>query len=297
MLHVQVRFTNGAAAPMGIVVELGRQYGAAIAESVTDTTGNCQFNPPKPDIYFVRTKHAGFLETTTRVDFQSSLVTTARLILKPIPGQTSPAATDSDPEKKIPTAALKEYERGQRALQNHELDDGIAHLNSAIEIYEQFPQAFTLLGTALNEQKHWKDAQAALERAVELAPASEVAYFQLGGSLNQLRDYAGAVKILNRGLQIRPDSPDAGGAHFELAQAYLALGQWQAAEPHAATAVAMKPEFARAHILMGNIDLKEGDGQGAISEFQDYLRLEPDGPAADSVRDMIPRIEASMRKK
>jgi Tfp pilus assembly protein PilF len=298
LLHVQVRYSNGAAAPMGIAVELGRQFGGAIAETVTDTVGNCQFNPPKPDIYFVCAKHAGFLESTARVDLQSSLVATARLTLKPIPGQIPTTdSNDSSFEKKIPAAALKEYERGRQALQDHSLDEGIAHLKAAIETHEQFPQAFTLLGTALNEQKHWKEAQAGLERAIELAPESEVAYFQLGGSLNQLRDYEGAVKILNQGLQVGPSAPDAVGAHFELAQAYFALGQWQDAEPHVAIAVATKPEFARAHILMGNIDLKKGDGEGAISEFQSYLELEPNGSAAAAIRDMIPRIQAAMQKK
>jgi Tfp pilus assembly protein PilF len=298
LLRVQVRYASGASAPMGVVVELGRQFGSAIAESATDPSGNCQFNPPKADIYFVRAKHPGYQEIMARVDLQSSLVATTRLVLKPIPGPSSPTdSANTKSDDAIPTAALKEYERGQRALQNHALDDGIAHLKSAIEIHERFSQAFTLLGTALNEQKRWKEAQEALERAVQLAPKSEVAYFQLGGSLNQLRNYAGAVKILNQGLEMGSDAPDAVGAHFELAQAYFALGQWQEAERHVSIAVGKSPEFGRAHILMGNIDLKKGDGQGAISEFQAYLKLDPNGSAAASIRDMIPKIQAAMQKK
>lgn len=298
LLRVQVRYTNGASAPMGVVVELGRQFGNAIAQSATDASGNCQFNPPKADIYFVRAKHPGYQEITARVDLQSALVATARLVLKPISSPSSSSdsvMTKSDDA--IPAPALREYEEGQRALQNHALDDGIAHLKSAIEIHERFPQAFILLGTALNEQRRWKEAQLALERAVQLAPKSEVAYFQLGGSLNQLRDYTGAVKILNQGLEMGSDAPDAVGAQFELAQAYFALGEWQEAEPHVSVAVAKEPGFARAHILMGNIDLKKGDGQAAITEFQVYLKLEPNGPAAPSIRDMISKIQAAVQKK
>ena len=298
LLQVQVRLPNGAAAPMGIVVKLGREYGGAIAESATDAVGNCQFKPPKPDIYIVRAKEPGFQESSARVDLQNSLVATARLTLKPIPGQPSPAGTDdSKSGQKIPAEALQEYALGQRALQDHALDEGIAHLKRAIEIHQPYPQAFTLLGTALNEQRQWKEAQEALEWAIGLAPASEVAYFQLGGSLNQLRDYAGAVKILSRGLEIRPDAPDAAGAHFELAQAYFALGQWQEAAPHAAIATETKPQFARAHVLMGNIYLKRGDGLGAINEFQAYLKLEPNGPAAHAIQQTIIKIQAAMQRK
>ena len=77
----------------------------------------------------------------------------------------------------------------------------------------------------------------------------------------------------------------------------MALGQWQDANPHVAKAVAMQPDVASWHILMGNINLKKGDGQGAISEFQAYLRLDPNRPAAASIKDVIPKIQAAMPKK
>jgi len=48
---------------------------------------------------------------------------------------------------------------------------------------------------------------------------------------------------------------------------------------------------------MGNINLKKGDGQGAITEFQAYLELDPNGPAAPSIRDMIPKIQVVTAKK
>jgi tetratricopeptide (TPR) repeat protein len=87
------------------------------------------------------------------------------------------------------------------------------------------------------------------------------------------------------------------GVHYELARAYLAMGQWQDAYTHAAKAVAMQPEIAAWHILMGNIDLKKGDGSAAINEFQAYLRLDSDGPAAASIREMIPKIKTAMAQK
>lgn len=138
--------------------------------------------------------------------------------------------------------------------------------------------------------------RSALEKAIQQDPKAVEAYFQLGTSLIRQNDSAGAVKALNQGPQLNPDPVDAAAAHYELARAYMALGQWQEANPHAAKAVAMQPDVATWHILMGNIDLKKGDGQGAINEFQVYLKLEPDGPAAASVRGMIPKIQTAMQK-
>ncbi len=299
-IQVQVRYPDGSAAPGGVVVKLGHQFGGAIAEAETDSSGNCRFVPPKPDVYILRAQQPGYLEASTRVDLQASQSATARLTLKPVPAQFPTAASSDDSparsaiDRAISAEARQEFEAGQSALRNQNLDAGISHLRRAIEMHERFAQAYVLLGTAYNQQKNWKSAQAALESAVEFDPDSEVAYFQLGGSLNQLKDYEGAVKILNRGLAINPKARDAVGAHFELAQAYFALGHWQEAEPHAAKAVSLEPDFARGHLLMGNIHLKKDDGPAAISEFQSYLNLEPNGPAAESIRAVIPRIQAAM---
>jgi len=47
----------------------------------------------------------------------------------------------------IPEAARNEFEKATQALQNHDLDEGIAHLKKAIELHDPYPQAYTMLGT------------------------------------------------------------------------------------------------------------------------------------------------------
>ena len=178
-----------------------------------------------------------------------------------------------------------------------DLDGGISHLKKAIEIYPSFPQALTLLGTAYNEKKNWKDAQGTLEKATTIDPKNASAFFQLGGALNQTKDYPGAQKALSQGLMLAPDAPEASAAQYELARAYMAQNNWKEAEPYAAKVVASQPDFGTGHLLMGNIFLKKGDGNGAIHEFQEYLRIDPKGPAADQVKEMIPKIQAAMKKQ
>jgi tetratricopeptide (TPR) repeat protein len=298
-----VRNTDGTAAPRGILIELEGEDGTPIDQGQTDSSGKCTFVPPSPAVYIVRAKDPGYQPVTARLDLQNTQTGNASLVLKPIPGQTPPAPpkdaagnTVSAIDLSVPESARKEYDAGQHALENLDLDGGIGHLKRAIELHEQFPQAYTLLGMAYNEQKKWKDAQGVLEKAVQQDPKAVEAYFQLGATLNQQKDFSGAIKALNQGLQLNPDAPHSAGANYELARAYMAQGQWQDASPHAAKAVAMQPDVATWHILMGNINLKKGDGQGAITEFQTYLKLEPNGSAAASVKDLIPKIQAAMAK-
>ena len=302
-IQVQVRLPDGTAAPNGIYVELEFQNTQMVMQDQTDSSGKCTFIPPAPAIYLVRAKQPGYYDAVATIDLQNTPTGMAMLVLKPKPGEAPPEPpkgagnTVSAIELSVPEPARKEYDLGQHALETRDLDGGIAHLKKAIELHDPYPQACTLLGMAYNEQKKWKDAQGALEKAIQQDPKAVEAYFQLGASLNQQKDHAGAAKALNQGLELNPDALHAAAAHYELARAYLALGQWQDANPHAAKAVAMQPDVASWHILMGNIDLKKGDGQGAISEFQAYLKLDPNGTAAASVHDMIPKIQAAMQKK
>jgi type IV pilus assembly protein PilF len=303
-IQVHVRLQDGSAAPMGSLCEMEYQNGEPLEQGQTDSGGKCHFVPPAHAIYLIRIKAAGYLPATQRVDLQNSQTGMAFLVLRPDPAQAPPEPRETAREASVsafdlsvPDPARKEYDLGQRAIENHDLDGGIAHLRRAIELHNQFPQAYTMLGLAYNEQKKWKEAQGILETAVQQDPKAVEAYFQLGACLSRQTDYASAVKALSKGLELNPDAPHAPAAHYEIAKSYLALGQWQDANPHAAKAVAMEPDVPSWHILMGNINLKKGDGQGAISEFQAYLRLDPNGPSAASVHDMIPRIQAAMQKK
>jgi Tfp pilus assembly protein PilF len=303
-INVQARLADGSPPPQGSLCELEYQNTQPVDRGQTDSSGKRHFVPSDHVIYLVRIKAPGYLEATTPVDLQNSQTGMALLVLKPIPGQPPAAlpkgavgATVSAMDLSVPEPARKEYELAQHSLQNHDVDGGITHLKKAIQLHDQFPQAYAMLGTAYNEQKKWKDAQGALEKAVQQDPKAAEAYFQLGASLNQQKDYAGATKALNQGLELNQDAPDAGAAHYELASAYFNSGQWQAAEPHAARAIAATPDFALAHWLMAQIMLKNGDGQGAITEFQTYLKLDPNGSFAPSVRVVIPRIQAAMQKK
>ena len=216
-LQVQVRLEDGTAPPRGSLCELDLQNGEPIDQSETDSSGKCRFVPSEHVIYIVRVKAAGYQEIAQRVDLQNSQTGLASMVLRPIPGQTPPVASKDAPgatvsaiDLSVPESARKEFDLGQQSLQKHNLDAGITHIKKAIELHEQFPQAYAMLRTAYNEQKKWKDAQGALEKALQQDPKAVEAYFQLGASLNQQKDYAGAVKALNQGLQLNQDAPDAG---------------------------------------------------------------------------------------
>ncbi len=295
VIDVQVRYPNGAPGPRGIHVRLEAAEGGPAGDCVTVDGGKCQFNLASSGVYMVRMSERGFKEVIVRVELIGMSRGYATLELKPIPGEAPPETpkqeigdTVSLLDLSIPENARQEFEKGQGALKENKLDDGVAHLRKAIKLYDAFPQAYALLGTAYLGKGNWKDAQVALRKANELDPKFPDAYLELGAVFNQTKEYPQAETALLKGLEL---NPEAAGGHYELAKTYWALGRWQDAAPHARKAVAGMPDLAPAHALLGNVMLRESNAQGALHEYQEYLRLDPNGSMAPGVRQMIEKIQ------
>ena len=298
VIEVQVRYPNGAPGPRGIHVRLEAAEGGPAGDCVTVDGGKCQFSLASSGVYMVRMSERGFKEVIVRVELIGMSRGYATLELKPNPGEAPPETPKQESgdtvsllDLSIPENARQEFEKGQGALKENKLDDGVAHLRKAIKLYNAFPQAYTLLGTAYLGQGNWKDAQVALRKANELDPKLPDAYLEFGAVFNQTKEYPQAETALLKGLEL---NPEAAGGHYELAKTYWALGRWQDAAPHARKAVAGMPDLAPAHALLGNVLLRESNAQGALHEYQEYLRLDPNGSMAPGVRQMIEKIQKAL---
>jgi tetratricopeptide (TPR) repeat protein len=300
-INVQVRTADGKPAPPGVHLALEMAEGGPVDDCATQPGGRCRFVPPTTGSYVVRIKEPGYKPLSGRVDLISTPKGYVSLTLQPIPGAAPPevpkdatGGSVSAADLAVPDNAKKEFEAAQKALGAKEFDSGISHLKKAVELYPNFPQAYATMGAAYLDQKNYKEAQTALGKAVELDPKAAGAFIELGATLNQLKDYPGAVTALTKGLELNPDVP---AGDYELAKAYMAQQQWQNAEPHLRKVIAAEPNMAGAHVMLGNVLLKKGDGPGALNEFQTYLKLDPNGPMAPGVREVIPKIETALAKQ
>src|ERR1700730_10296753 len=155
VIDVQVRYATGAPGPRGIHVRLESAEGGAAGDCQTRVGGKCQFNLSSSGVYLVRMSERGFKEVIVRVELIGMSRGYASLELKPIPEEApadSPKTESGDTvsvlDLSIPENARQEFEKGQGALKENKLNDGITHLRKAIQLYAAFPQAYTLLGTA-----------------------------------------------------------------------------------------------------------------------------------------------------
>lgn len=297
-ITVQVRNPDGTAGPRGIHVRLESAEGGSNGDCITEQGGKCRFLPGSGGMYVIRLNQLGYKEVAIGVNLIDTLRAYITLELKPDAGAGPPGASVaamgnpvSAVDLGIPENARREFEKGEAALKQNSLDAGISHLRKAIKLYELFPQAYTLLGTAYLEQKNWKAAETALQKAASLDANASDAYLALGAMFNQTKEYSRAETALLRGLDLKPDAP---AGHYELAKTYWELGRWQEAAPHAHKAVAGMPDVAGPHALLGNIHLRERNPQDALHEYQEYLRLDPDGSMAPGVHRMIEKLQRAL---
>src|ERR1051326_1008314 len=179
--------------------------------------------------------------------------------------------------------------KGQELLfKKHDAKASVEEFKRAIKLDPWYGQAYMLLGLARMQLGQWSDAQWAFEEAGKVEPGNARAYLGAGSALNEQKDYAGAQKELQHSLELRPDSAEA---HYELARSLSGLGKWQAAEPHVRQALDLNKEYAGPHALMGNIYLQQENPEAALKEFEECLRLDPEGPMAPAVKDMIAQLK------
>lgn len=296
-ITVFVRAANGSPAPMGINVRLEADPGGLVDQQMTDSTGKVTFAPKSFTTYAVTIHELGYRDVVRRVDLSNSPTAAVNVTLVPIAGQDaykSPPRGEADSlisavDLNIPGPAVKEFETGRRLLQEkHDIPGSIGHFRKATELYSSFSQAYIMLGLAYLQDQRLKESQTALERGLQLDPKSAAGYFTLGACLNQQKEYAGAEKPLLTGLELEPESPEG---HYELAKTYWAKRRWQEAMPHAEKAEELQPQVPGVHVLMGNILLQKRDNAGALKEFNEYLRLDPQGPMSDPVRAMVSKLQ------
>ena len=114
-----------------------------------------------------------------------------------------------------------------------------------------------------------------LERAVALAPDFPDAHYNLGSVALAEGDSASAIAAYRRAIGLRPDYPEA---HNNLGGVLAATGALDEALVHYRLAVRFDPGHAGAHYNIANVLLARGQTEEAIRHYRLALEAAPDDP-------------------
>jgi Flp pilus assembly protein TadD len=252
-------------------------------------------------LYAVTAHASGYKDAIQVVDMTLVPRASATLELHRDTSQDQPTVPPGGPGAAIdarqpasPEAAQAVRKGQQLLLEKHDPKGCIESLKKAVKLDPQFGPAHLLMGAAYVQLRAWQDAQSAFEKAVKLLPANGQALLGLAVTLNAQQNFKEAEKVSEQSLQVDPKSAEA---HYELGKSFWGMGKWQEAEPHAVQAIALNKDFPPAHVLMGNIYLRKRDAGSALKEFQEYLRLDPQGPFAQPTRDLVDRLQKAVGQR
>src|ERR1700741_3033944 len=299
-IHGQVRLAEGGAPAEHVVVRLeSYDGGGSISEAFTDRLGKFQFSALPPAQYSVRVRQSGYRDAQQTIDMTT---TSSGLVLLQLSREPSSTVTRTGSiDANVPAAAPKEFDKGTTALAEGGKDRvsiAVKCFEKAVAIYPKFVEALLKLGTGDMDLGQWEKAEQALLATIEVDPNAFNAFFALSEVYLRQNKIAEAEKVLVKGLAIQDQSYLG---HLNLARVYWEkareLKDLAQAKPaleksyeEVKRALTLNPDLAGAHLLKGNLLLRVGRVPDAMAEFNEYLRLEPNGAFATETRTLVEKI-------
>lgn len=286
----QVRITDLGEPARNVSVRLERFSGGIVEEMYTDNVGRFRFGGLQRGYYTVIINAEGFEPVRQHADLQVLFRAYLMFELK----RTKAGNPDSSLviiDARVPAPARDEFAKARAALLDKKASDALPHLEKAVLIYPDFFEAHLLLGTTHMKLRQWEKAESTLNRALEIKPDNPAALLSLGEVYWRQKRSDEAEKTLLEGLKL---DDKAWQGYFTLTRLYWELGNIAKAGPAVGRTLQLKPDFAEAHLMAGNILLKVNQPERALTEYQEYLRLAPKGEFAGQTKELIAKLSKAV---
>jgi Flp pilus assembly protein TadD len=189
----------------------------------------------------------------------------------------------------VPEKARLLYEKGIEHSQKGNREAAIEAFKQAIAEHPSFTMAFNELGVQYLKSDRVEEADQAFQNALKIDPNSFAALTNRGIANVIMKRYGEAVPFLRRAL--KQDDQSAVG-HYFLGQALANLGLFDEAEKELVASLKLgKEQMKEAHRILAIIYSSRGAKKQAAKELEIYLKLSPDTPDADQIKQMIRQLK------
>ena len=167
----------------------------------------------------------------------------------------------------IPSKAMKEIRRSQKAFESGDLRASNTHLEKALRIYPDIPQAHFDLGGNYLRLHEYQRALAEFQEFAGTYPDLARAHYGLSAAYFLLHRYVEAEASARRALEISPELIEH---RYMVATAMIARGQCTAETKELLRQ--SEDKFPNASLILAQVYLSEGKIDDVAAELHAYLR-------------------------
>jgi tetratricopeptide (TPR) repeat protein len=208
------------------------------------------------------------------------------------PGVAGP--TKEDQEK---LAAIKKvFEEGVAASRDGNFDTAIAKFTEGTTILPNCYDCYYNIGYAQAQKKDYEKAEAAFKKAIELKADYIEAYNGLATIYNAQKRFDDAAAASQKAASLATAAGGAAGGGGVDALYNQGVIAWNAGKAEDAKkafedAIKVDPKHANSHYQLAMCLINLGKLPEAVTEFETYLQLAPDGQYAATVKAMVAQLK------
>lgn len=229
--------------------------------------------------YFYHFEKQGYMsvDTDKKVPIGGSEVLDVQLL-------TQSQAIEKGVVKQVEDPFTTSYNASVEAYQAGDLDAAFAKAQEAIKVGPDKANAYNLGATISIKRKDWDNTITLGEKSLALEPDNTPLIGMLMEAYRAKGDKAKSAEYEKKYIAANPDQPEF---VYNKAVDLYNKNDFKGAEPILRKVIEGKPDFAKAHYLLGMSYVNLNKIPDMKKHLNEYLRLEPKGADAAAAKEML----------
>jgi tetratricopeptide (TPR) repeat protein len=191
----------------------------------------------------------------------------------------------------VPKAAAAQYTKAIELAQKGDHQGAIEQLKLAVAAYPQYMLAHSELGVQHIKIGKLEEADTHFLAALKIKPDAYEPLVNRGILLVRLKRFADADAELRKALAVN----ETAIVHYYLGRTAIGLQKLDDAEKELLRSIELGgDEVKEAHRMLANVYLEKGDDKRALESLETYLKLVPNAPDAEKLREAVSQLKKAV---
>ena len=290
-----LRFAHNEKPVENIKIELRRFSGDVAGTTFTRTNGEFEFGGLTTGQFYLIVEESGYESVRELVEVRSTSPLGVMVYLKKI--ATAPPEDTGNSvsalELGLPSKTRGNFRKGMDLLYSkNNAGASVPVLQKVVTGSPEFYEGYFHLGIAYDQLHKPEEAEAAFRKAIAVSGEKyPQAFIALASLLNTLQRATEAEVLVRRGLEI---DGNLWQGHYEMGRSLAALNRLEEAEKSLGTVLKLRNDYAPTYLLLANVHIRMKNQPALLSDLNEFLRLEPDGPQSPQAKKMRDAIVQSL---